>query len=209
MKIFKIWVLRVCRFFPNIAQLRQELAAAQFALTNCEPLAASPLPLQSTSTSSPLCSSLLSEKFALCNSYSHSYASIVSEKTTEQEQDTADSTHELLCHRHLQAKLSNRISAYSTFASEVVTYTGCNPIWPLNATSTLHTGCNPVLPNHDSQHRHSQEDASRLTLHITPAATGMDPILPLNAFHGLRVDSMDQLLRSESLLASTSSFAIP
>ena len=67
--------------------LRQELAAAQFALTNCELLATSPLPLQSTSTSSPLCSSLRSEKFALCNSSSHSYAPIVSEKIREQEQD--------------------------------------------------------------------------------------------------------------------------
>ena len=85
----------------HCAVLRQELAAAQFALTNCELLAASPLPLQSTSTSSPFCSSLRSEKFALCNSSSHSHAPIVSEKTTEQEQGLADSTHELQCHRHL------------------------------------------------------------------------------------------------------------
>ena len=179
------------------AVLRQELAVAQLQLTNCEDWCEkqhAPLPSQSTSTSSPRCSSLLSDKFALCNSYSHSYFPIVSEKTTEQEQDNADSTQELLCHGHLQAESSNRISTHSTFASEVVTYTGCNPIWPLNAT--LHTGCNPVLPNHDSQHRHLQQDASKLTLHTTPAATGMDPVLPL---HGMRVDSLDRLLQSESL----------
>ena len=34
---------------------------------------------------------IFSEKFALCNSYSHSHAPIVSEKTTEQKQDIADS----------------------------------------------------------------------------------------------------------------------
>ena len=183
----------------HCAVLRQELAIAQLQLTNCEDWCGqqhAPLPSQSTSTSSPRCSSLLSEKFALCDSYSHSYAPIVSDKTTEQEQDNTDSTQELLCHGHLQAESSNRISTHSTFASEVATYTGCNPIWQLNATSTLHTGCNPVLPNHDSQHRHLQQDASRLTLHTTPAATGTDPVLPL---HGMRVDSLDRLLQSESL----------
>ena len=101
------------------AVLRQELAAAQFALTNCELLAASPLPLQSTSISSPLCSSLRSEKFALCNSSLHSHAPIVSEKTTEQEQGSADSTHELQCHRHLQANVSERTSIPPILASSL------------------------------------------------------------------------------------------
>ena len=85
----------------HCAVLRQELAIAQFQLTNCEDWCEqqhAPLPSQSTSTLSPRCSSFLSEKFALCNSYSHSYAPITSEKTTEQEQDNADSTQELLCH---------------------------------------------------------------------------------------------------------------
>ena len=121
--------------------LRQELAAAQFALTNCELLAASPLPLQSTSTSSPLCSSLRSEKFALCNSSSHSHAPIVSEKIREQEQD-ADSTHELQCHRHL--------------------------------------------------HRHSLGN-------LLDFATGLDPVLPLNTSHGMRVGSIDCIQRSKPL----------
>ena len=93
----------------HCAVLRQELAIAQLQLTNCGDWSEqqhAPLLSQSTSTSSPRCSSLLSEKFALCNSSSHSHASIVSEKITEQEQDNADSTQELLCHRHLQAESS-------------------------------------------------------------------------------------------------------
>ena len=90
--------------------LRQELAAAQFALTNCEFLAASPLPLQSTSTSSQSCSSLRSGQFSLHNSSSHSHAPIVSEKTTEHEQGLADSTHELQCHRHLHRHSLGKLS---------------------------------------------------------------------------------------------------
>ena len=115
--------------------LRQELAAAQFALTNCELLAASPLPLQSTSTSSHSCSSLRSGQFSLHNLPSHSYAPTVSEKTREQEQD-------LQCHRHL--------------------------------------------------HRHSLGN-------LLDFATGLDPVLPLNTSHGMRVGSIDCIQPSKPL----------
>ena len=160
----------------HCAVLRQELAAAQFALTNCELLAASPLPLQSTSTSSPLCSSLRSEKFALCNSSSHSHAPIVSEKTTEQEQGSADSTHELQCHRHLQANVSERTSIPPILASSL----------------TFATGMDPVLPNNDSRHRHSLGNPLDF-------ASGLDPVLPLNTSHGMRVGSIDCIQRSKPL----------
>ena len=156
--------------------LRQELAAAQFALTNCELLAASPLPLQSTSTSSPLCSSLRSEKFALCNSSSHSHAPIVSEKTTEQEQGSADSTHELLCHRHLQANVSERTSIPPILASSL----------------TFATGMDPGLPNNESLHRHSLGN-------LLDFATGLDPVLPLKTSHGMRVGSIDCIQPSTPL----------
>ena len=160
----------------HCAVLRQELAAAQFALTNCELLAASPLPLQSTSTSSPLCSSLRSEKFALCNSSSHSHAPIASEKTTEQEQGSADSTHELQCHRHLQANVSERTSIPPILASSL----------------TFATGMDPVLPNNDSRHRHSLGNPLDF-------ASGLDPDLPLNTSHGMRVGSIDCIQRSKPL----------
>ena len=160
----------------HCAVLRQELAAAQFALTNCEFLAASPLPLQSTSTSSPLCSSLRSEKFALCNSSSHSHAPIVSEKTTEQKQDTADSTHELQCHRHLQANVSERTSIPPILASSLI----------------VATGMDPVLPNNDFRHRHSLGNPLDF-------ASGLDPVLPLNTSHGMRVGSIDCIQRSKPL----------
>ena len=134
----------------HCAVLRQELAIAQLQLTNCGIGASNSmhlLPPQSTSTSSPLCSSLRSEKVVLFNSSLHSHAPIVYENTTEQEQDTADSTHKLLPNRHLG-----------------------NPL-------DFATGMDPVLPNNDSQNWHLQEDASRLTLRTTLAATGMDPVL--------------------------------
>ena len=116
--------------------LRQKRAAAQFALTNCELLAASPLPLQSTSTSSHSCSSLRSGQFSLHNLPSHSYAPTISEKTREQEQD-ADSNQELQCHRHLG--------------------------------------------------------------NLLDFASGLDPDLPLNTSHGMRVGSIDCIQRSKPL----------
>ena len=99
--------------------LRQELAAAQFALTNCELLAAPSLPLQSTSTSSHPCSPLRSGQFSLHNLLSHSYAPTVSEKTREQEQD-ADSNQELQCHRHLHRhSLGNLLDFASGLAPDL------------------------------------------------------------------------------------------